>query len=280
MSRITRFIAENSIRSREPLTDEQIRRIAPSVFAEAPHDSRSERYAYIPTSYFLAQLRDEGFQPFEAMQARTRHADRREHTKHLLRLRHQGSAAPRQVGDSVCEVVLVNSHDGSSAYEMSAGLLRLICTNGLMVADRTLGAVKVPHVGQASRRVVEGAYEVLDGFTRVIDSVDAMQAISLSELEQQAFARAAMSLRFDADKPMPVTEAQVLRPRRVADRNNDLWTTLNRIQESLVRGGLSGRTAQGKSTTTRAIRGIDGNVQLNRALWTLAEEIRSLKTNH
>jgi hypothetical protein len=274
------FIPENSIRSHTPLSDDQIRRVAPSVFAQEAHGSRSERYAYIPTSYFLAQLRKEGFEPFEAMQARSRDAGRREHTKHLLRLRHQGIQAPRKVGDSVCEVVLLNSHDGTSAYELSAGLFRLACTNGLMVADATLGCVKVPHVGEANRRVLEGAYEVLDGFTRVVDSVEGMQAVQLSEPEQQAFARAAMSLRFDVQRPAPVGEEQVLRPRRIQDRGNDLYTTLNRIQESLVRGGLRGRSAEGRSTTTRAIRGIDGNVQLNRALWTLAEEIRSLKAGH
>lgn len=277
---MARFIAENSVRSHHPLTDDQIRRVAPSVFAEAPHGSRSDRYAYIPTSYFLAQLRKEGFQPFEAMQARARDAGRRDHTKHLMRLRHMSSDAPRKVGDSVCEVALVNSHDGSSAYEMSAALFRLVCTNGLMVSDRTLGSVKVPHVGEANRRVVEGAYEVLDGFTRVIESVEGMRSLALTEPEQQAFARAAMSLRFDVQKPAPVSSEQVRRPRRVDDRSNDLYTTLNRIQESLVRGGLRGRDAQGKPTTTRAIRGIDGSLQLNRALWTLAEEIRRLKTSN
>jgi hypothetical protein len=273
-----RFTADNQIRSRNPLTDDQIRRVAPSVFAETAHGSRSDRYTYIPTSYFLAQLRKEGFQPFEAMQARARDAGRREHTKHLLRLRHLGADAPRKIGDSVCEVVLVNSHDGSSAYEMSAGLLRLVCTNGLMVSEGTLGAVKVPHKGDANTRVVEGAYEVLDGFTRVVDSVDDMRATKLDDGEQIAFARAALNLRFDPAKPAPVTEEQILRPRRIEDRSGDLWTTLNRLQESLVRGGLRGRDAKGKPTTTRAVRGIDGNVSLNRALWTLAEEMKRLKT--
>jgi hypothetical protein len=275
---MSRFIAENAIRSRFPLTDDQIRRVAPSVYAEAPHDSRSDRYAYIPTSFFLAQLRKEGFQPFAAMQARARDASRREHTKHLLRLRHMGADQSLKVGDSVGEIVLVNSHDGSSAYEMSAGLYRLICSNGLMVSESTLGAVKVPHVGDANTRVVNAAFDVLDGFTRVVDSVDGMRSTHLDESEQEAFARVALNLRFDPSKPAPVTEADVLRPRRMGDTGNDLWTTLNRIQESLVRGGLPARTARGARTSTREVRGIDSNVQLNRALWALGEEMKRLKT--
>ena len=39
-----------ALRSDYPLSDDQIRRVAPSIFAEAPHESRSERYSYIPTA--------------------------------------------------------------------------------------------------------------------------------------------------------------------------------------------------------------------------------------
>jgi hypothetical protein len=31
---------------RDPLTEDQLRRVAPSIFAEEPHDSRSQRYTY------------------------------------------------------------------------------------------------------------------------------------------------------------------------------------------------------------------------------------------
>jgi len=36
------------LRSDYPLSDDQIRAVAPSIFADAPHESRSERYSYIP----------------------------------------------------------------------------------------------------------------------------------------------------------------------------------------------------------------------------------------
>ncbi|EPR5977017.1 TPA: DUF945 domain-containing protein, partial [Citrobacter freundii] len=43
------------------------------------------------------------------------------------------------------------------------------------------------------------------------------------------------------------------------------------IQENLIKGGLSGRNAKGGRSHTRAVRGIDGDVKLNRALWVMAE---------
>ena len=61
------------------------------------------------------------------------------------------------------------------------------------------------------------------------------------------------------------------------DRAPDLWTTFNRVQENIIKGGVRGRNATGKRVTTRAVNGIDQDIKLNRALWVLAEEMRKLK---
>jgi hypothetical protein len=74
------------------------------------------------------------------------------------------------------------------------------------------------------------------------------------------------------------------RARRGDDTGSDLWTTLNRVQENSIRGGLRGvtRDANGRRQVrrTREVTGIDQDVKLNRALWTLAEEMRKLKATH
>ena len=57
----SRFASHSpALRSDYPLSDDQIRRVAPSIFADAPHESRSERYSYIPTATVLTELRKEG----------------------------------------------------------------------------------------------------------------------------------------------------------------------------------------------------------------------------
>ena len=48
-----------SLRSDFPLSDDQIRRVAPSIFAVEAHESRSARYTYIPTGDVLTALRKE-----------------------------------------------------------------------------------------------------------------------------------------------------------------------------------------------------------------------------
>lgn len=150
------------LRSAQPLSDDQIRAVAPSIFAEAKHDSRSARYSYIPTAAVLTELRREGFQPFMVCQTRVRPDDRRDFTKHMIRLRHASQIAGREAN----EVILLNSHDGTSSYQMLAGMFRFVCQNGLVAGD-TVADVRVPHKGDVASLVIEGAYEVLQGFERV-----------------------------------------------------------------------------------------------------------------
>ncbi|MBP6781997.1 MAG: DUF945 domain-containing protein [Pseudoxanthomonas sp.] len=270
----TRFASHApALRSDYPLSDDQIHRVAPSIFADAPHESRSERYSYIPTATVLTELRKEGFQPFMVCQTRVRDEGKREHTKHMLRLRH----ASQINGAEANEIVLLNSHDGTSSYQMLSGLLRFVCSNGLVFGD-TFADVRVPHKGDVTGQVIEGAYEVLRGFERVKESRDLMRSITLDDGEAEVFARAALSLKYDdPDKPAPVTESQILMPRRFEDRRPDLWSVFNRTQENLTKGGLSGRAANGRRQQTRPVQGIDSDIRLNRALWLLADGMRQLK---
>ena len=262
-----------SLYSTTPLSDDQIRSVAPSIFAEAPHDSRSERYSYIPTSAVLEKLRGNGFQPFMVGQTRVRSEDRREFTKHMLRLRHASQTADKEA----YEVILLNSHDGTSSYQMLAGMFRFVCMNGMVCGD-VVEDVRIPHKGDVADRVVEGAFDVLDGADLVREVRNDMRALTLNPGEEQAYARAALQLRWDTEEaPAPVTEDAVLRARRWDDKGTDLWSTFNRVQENMLKGGLEGRNRSGRRTTTRAVMGIDQGVKLNRALFTLAEEMKRLK---
>jgi len=261
------------LRSNHPLSDDQIRAVAPSIFADTPHESRSERYSYIRTATVLTELRKEGFQPFMVCQTRVRNEDRRDYTKHMLRLRHESQIN----GDEANEIILINSHDGTSSYQMLAGMFRFVCQNGLVCGD-TFADVRVHHKGSVIDHVIEGAYAVLHGFEQVQDSRDGMRAIALDDGEAEVFARSALVLKYDEPgKTLPITESQILRPRRFDENHTDLWSTFNRVQENLVKGGLTGRSANGRQQRTRPVQGIDQNVRLNRALWLLAEGLRKLK---
>ena len=264
-----------------PIEPERLRQIAPSVFAEGAHGSRSAAYKYIPTSEILTGLAREGFRPYAVMQGGSREEEKRGFTKHLIRLRHDSQ--PLQVGGTHNEIVLLNSHDGTSSYRLMAGVFRLICGNGMVVAQNLIDDIRIPHKGNIEGQVIEGCISILDRLPEVSESVNEMAALRLTPGEQQAFARAALVARYDdPEKPAPVKAEQILTLRRHEDAAPTMWNTLNAVQENLVRGGLgyvqrneSGRLVARRRT--REIGGIDQNTNINRALWALAEEMKKLK---
>ncbi len=264
---------QSAFRSNEPLTDEQIARYAPSVLATEAHESRGERYAFIPTIEVLNGLRAEGFQPFEVRQTRCRDAGKREHTKHLVRLRHPDAISTQ--GETP-EIVLLNSHDGTSSYQLLAGFFRFVCSNGLIAGD-VCNDIRVRHSGNVVGDVIEGSFRVLDNVKQISDRIETYRAITLDDNEQLAFAEAAQQLRWGDSAPLHEA-GQVIRPRRFEDRQNNLWSVFNRAQENLIKGGLSGRSASGRRTRTREVGGVTENVKLNRALWTLADHLAKFKT--
>lgn len=58
--------------SRDPMTLDAIRAIAPSIFAGRKHDSRSDRYTYIPTSQIVEHLIGQSYGVFAAMRGGSR----------------------------------------------------------------------------------------------------------------------------------------------------------------------------------------------------------------
>ncbi len=269
----------------EALTNEQIMRLAPSAFASEKHESRSDRYAYIPTSEVMDGLHANGFIPVFAKQGRSRIPGKADFTKHLIRFRHAGQAAElRKVGETFPEVVLVNSHDGTSAYKVMAGLFRLVCLNGMVVSDREFANISIPHKGNVTDLVIEGSYTVLSESRKALDAADAWSGVTLTRPEQLAMAEAAHTVRFgdsEGETDTAITPDQLLSVRRYDDRGADLWRTANVIQENVIRGGLSawGRDANGRRrrTTTREVQGIDADVRMNKALWLLSERMAQLK---
>ena len=274
----TRFARHTRVvRGDQPLSEDQMRAAAPSIFAEGKHASRSERYTYIPTIDVLRGLRCEGFEPFMAAQGASRVEGKAEFTKHMIRMRHAGQVNTRP---EVNEIILINSHDGASSYQLLAGMFRFVCCNGLVVGD-VVDDIRIPHKGSIQGEVIEGAIRVLDQFEAVEASAEGMKAVTLQPEEETAFATAALALRFgersEGQPSAPITAEHLMQARRPEDLGHSLWNSMQRLQENIIRGGQSGRSEQGRRLRTRPVGSIDRGVSLNRALWVLAEEMRKLK---
>lgn len=274
MSRLATTFGRGSsvFKGNEPLSNDQMFRIAPSIFANEAHESRSARYTYIPTIQVLDGLKKEGFEPFMVAQSKSRIEGKSDFTKHMIRLRHRNSLNFEEVN----EIILVNSHDGTSSYQMMAGCFRFVCTNGMVCGD-VVEDIRVKHRGDIVHDVIEAAYTIVEDFEEVSASIETMKQIDLRPAEAEIFARAALSLKYDEDKA-PIAASKLLTAHRYEDANApSVWNNFNVIQENLIRGGQSGRSTSGRRQTTRPVQSIDNNVKLNKALWILADEMAKLK---
>lgn len=282
------------IRSRgnDSLTLEEMQRRLPAIFAPQPHVSRSDRYVYVSTEDVMTALMEKGFVPVEARVTRSRDPDRKNYTKHMVRMRLLGETA-LAVGDTFLEVILRNAHDGTAAYDFMAGLFKLLCLNGMAVDDGTIASVHIRHAGNRDRQiqaVVDGAFQIVEHAPLALEAPKVWPAIKLTRDEQMAFAESARTVRFgdkEGNVDTPITAEQLLYVRREADRGtgpngrSDLWRTFNVVQENTVKGGLHARIqndrGRWRNMSTREVKSIDGDLKLNRALWQLASEMAKLK---
>ena len=252
------------------LSLEAVRSRAPAVFAASAHERLSAKYTFVPSERVLAGLMSAGFLPVDARQASARRGSPL-HARHVVRLRPRFDTV--QLKDSIAEVVFLNSHDGTSAYQLRMGLFRVVCTNGLIVSRGAFPAYCVSHRGNIVDDVIAGALELAERFESLAAQVERMEQRRLFKDEQLAFAERALALRFPDPAQSGMEPLQLLACRRTEDVGDDLWRVYNRCQEHLLRGGLSRRSARGRLTRTRAISSIRRDVQLNGQLWDLATQV-------
>lgn len=260
---------------------ENLQRQVPSIFTENSAERTSDKYQHISTAKVIDGLLAEGFMPTWATQCRCRLAIKKAYTKHMLRFRHI-DARPTSSG-LYPEIVLINSHDGLSSYRLMAGVYRMVCANGL-IAGTSYNEIRVRHQGDIVGEIIEGTYSVIEDSKKMIESASKMSSINLTLPEKKIFAEAAHTIRFDNNHTGEGIEPlKLLSPRRLEEVNkNDLFTIFNVAQENLIKGGIRGyaKDKNGRLTKriqTRAIKGIDQNTALNRALWTLAEKMLQLR---
>lgn len=298
-----------------PINEARLMTLAPSIFAAEAHHSRSERYGYVNSIELIRALVERGFEVTDARQSKARSDDKKDHTKHIVRLRHSEShqrvqraiiegkqlfgdthtiearTAARSHLNTFAEVVFTNSHDGTSAVILHAGLLRLDCFNGLILADSSIASIHVTHSKRLIAGVIDGAFAITEQLPKALQVAGEWRGLKLSRDERLAYAEAAHQVRFaDAEGKIntAVEPAQLLNQRRDADVSDDLWTTFNVVQENAMRGGLrdvrpghreadTGKWKPTRRLKTRPVNGIDGDVRLNKSLWMLAEKMAELK---
>lgn len=241
-------------------------------------EKTSERYGFIPTMEILKTLGECGLVPVSAQQSSTRNEENHGYQKHVVRMRFADQVGNLNVDDEIAELLLVNSHMGSSSFQLMLGMHRCVCRNQLVVKSSSLAEYRILHNKDALENAANAAISITRSLPDIVNNVSEFKSITLSEPEQKIFAESAIPLRFDPEVADVMPE-RVLRVNRRADMTPTLWNTFNTVQENLIKGGV---VTHSHATNTRRrssqVKSIDQNLKINTALWALTEKMAELKT--
>jgi hypothetical protein len=245
------------------LSIETLKQVTPSVFATSPSPKMSQKYTFVPTIEIVENFDREGWKVYSAKQVGSG-----QYAQHELRLRNGGLP---NVGDSLIEAVIRNSHNGLSAFSVSSGLHRLVCSNGLTVPTSVADSISVKHMKFDMGMVREITDQFAERLPVIQRSVGKMETTFLEEERLVDFVNKSALIRWEKGSLPKINVEDFLRPERDGDVGNSVWKTFNVIQEKFVRGGLKYQSKKGRFTSMKELKNFQNINKINTNLWELAE---------
>lgn len=251
------------------LTAEEIGAKAPAVLNQAHAPKLSQKYVHVPTVQLIEDMEKLGWKVSDVKQARNRKSDP-QYSKHMVVFRNDNITVSSEDGEVVYpQILLTNSHDGLSSFQFRTGIFRVVCTNGLVIATKEFGAVRIRHKGYTFEELRTTVMFLVEQLPITVDTLNKFREVILTEEQKIEFALSAIGIRF-GENSAEVQPLAILQPSREEDRSNDLWTVLNTVQEKIIRGGFTYTTATNKTRKARSINDFNRDIELNEKLYQLA----------
>lgn len=262
---------KNSLEMRA-MSLEEVKAAAPQAFAAAPRPGLSAKYSFLPTSRIIEDMDKLGWKVCMAKSNRSRTMVNKEFGNHVVKFFHPEIFLQDQDGnvESYINVVVMNNHAGVGTFKFELGIFRLVCENGLVIKDTDMGSFNLRHSGYSFEQLQVTMNTAIERLPDLVGKINQFNRITLTPTQQREFARRAIALRSYSDR-VP-TEAELedfLAPRRTQDQGNSLWVVMNRIQESVIKGGYHMLNGKGNQRRAKSIRNIQKDIEVNQAVWEL-----------
>jgi hypothetical protein len=207
---------------------------------------------YIPTLDVVEKFQNEGWQIKGVNEQRGKN---RKISSNYIQLHHPDFAVKNSKGkdEAYTSITISNSCNGVKPLQMSLGIFRQVCTNGLVAFDRQGETENIKHIAINARDLDRFITPMNNKVNKLLTEVSEMKHRGLSIEDMRKLATEAASLRYANLDDINIDDLLVVN--RVEDESNDLWTVFNRIQENL----------------THDIVNLDEDIKLNQRLFALAE---------
>ena len=259
---------------------EQLRELCPLAFAEAPtNPDVSGKYLFVNTETIVDDLDKLGWKPVQAAQRKSR-GNGTIFSKHMVAFQNPDIKIKGEGGDdSFPRIIMTNSHDGMQAFKFSVGIFRLVCSNGLVVADEQFSEFKIKHKGYTFGELREVVNQAVEDLPNKVQVLNDMKNRTLTQDEKNKLALDAMLIRanitpgsekaseFNYDEE---TIEDILDPKREEDKGDDLWRVFNVIQEKITQGDFHAALTGAKVRKVRKIKSFEKDLKVNKELFKLA----------
>ena len=264
----------------EYMTKDQLKEVCPLAFADAPTNPKvSGKYLFVNTETIVDDLDKLGWKPVQAAQRRGR-GKSTIFSKHMVAFQNPDIMIKGKDGDdSFPRIIMTNSHDGMQAFKFSVGIFRLVCSNGLVVADEQFSDFKIKHKGYSFEELRGVVNEAVADLPNKVEVLNDMKQRILSKEEKNKLALDAMLIRagivpgsekakkFNYDEE---TIIDILDPKRDEDKGDDLWRVFNVIQEKITQGDFHAALTGAKVRKVRKIKSFEKDLKVNKELFKLA----------
>jgi len=276
-----------NLQSTEFLSLEEIKEIAPSVFTTNGSKDTSDKYTHIPTDRVIRDLELLGWKVADVKEVSARKDTTIGYQKHLVVFRNDDVVITGEDGDTVYpQILLTNSHDGKNAFKFQAGLFRMICENGLVIADESFEDYSIRHMGYDFEALQSLIKEMVANLDVTVESMNKMKQIELDEKQQIELAKKLLEVRlegtgntYDKNQPEMINWSQ-----RKEDNGVDLWSVFNRQQENIMEGNFKyfNEEKYGKyenvniefaSRNARPIKNFKQDMDVNKKMFAVALEL-------
>ena len=237
---------------------DSLRQRVPAIFTKTPSPKVSNRYSFADSEYYLQKFIDADWTIHSARQV-----SKSEYAPHQVILRNKDIAT---VGDLLPQLIFTNSHNGIKKMTIDTGIYRLVCSNGLVVPTSITQSLSIKHLDlgdSITDAIVNSFYEKVP---IIMNSIDRMRNKILTDDEIDNFAYNALQIRFINAVGININD--VVKPLRLEDNSDDLWTVFNVVQEKIIRGGIQLPSKR----HSRPINNFVNDNDINTKLWQLAEQ--------
>lgn len=222
-----------------------------------------DKYKLVKTSELIEKVKSLGYEVEKFTALKTRKAERKGYQKHRV-LFTSKALQTEHSSEGRLQLLMTNSHDGTSSVIFQLGFFRFICSNGLVAGDLVGEPIRVRHSGKIEEKI-EHAIAALAERAKVLDeAITKLKTRKLTTEQIKQFELEAAKLRFDN-----VIEAS-FPLRRIEDEGNCLFEVFNRVQEGLTKGGARIKTLDGKDKAIRKLSSFVSDTEVNSKLFDLA----------